>query len=166
MCRIIVVGLGNPLRGDDGMGWYAVDRLAEIFHEKEIEFVKCRELMPEFSEKISKAKYVLFIDASVKSEGITQKGKGETIGEMKIVASENHSSVETHQLDPGGLLAFSSALYGKTPEGIMLTVKGESFEYVEKLSKKVQQSVLSLITRAREILNQWRENLQVETRGR
>jgi hydrogenase maturation protease len=156
---IVVIGLGDPLRGDDGLGWYAVDRLAETFHSKDIEFLKYRELLPEVSEKISRAEYVLFVDASVKSQATEQKGKGGAIDEMKIVPSENNSSLETHKLDPAGLLAFSSALYGKAPEAIMLMARGESFEYHEGISKGVQRAAQLLVNRACEIANNWLEEL-------
>ena len=117
--------------------------------------------MPEVSEKISRAEYVLFVDASIKSEAAEQKGNGVPIDEMKIVPSENGASLETHKLDPAGLLAFASALYGKTPESIMLMVEGESFDYHEGISEGVQRATQLLVNRACEITNDWLEELQV-----
>ena len=150
---IIVVGIGNTLRGDDGIGWYAVDQLADAINNKDIEFLKCRELMPEISEKISKAKYVLFIDAD--SESVNGQ-----VNETYITPIESYPSLETHQLDPAGLLAFSTALYGNTPKAVMLTTRGESFEYGEKLSEAVREAAQSLISRAHAKLNEWCQNLQ------
>ncbi len=163
MSKVIIIGCGNPLRGDDGIGWYAVDRLAESHKQTDFEFIKCRELLPEISEKISEAKYVLFIDAAVDSG---EQLSHDAVGEKNIAPAENFPSLDTHQLDPGGLLAFSAALYGNIPEAVMLTVKGKSFEYREGISDEVQQDVLSLISRAHEILNKWSEELQAESCSR
>ena len=145
---VIVIGLGNPLRGDDGIGWNAVDQIAESIKSIGLEFIKCRELMPELSEKISKAKYVLFLDAAVDT------GNGE-IAESQINPSENYPSLETHQLDPAGLLAFSKALFGRTPHAVILTVSGGSFEYYEGLSEKAHAGVQLLVKRACEIISNW-----------
>jgi hydrogenase maturation protease len=145
---IIVIGLGNPLRGDDGIGWYAIDRLTNSMNNSNIEFVKCRELLPEISEKISKAKYVLFIDAAVDTDN------GEIV-ERQVDPAENYPSLETHQLDPAGILSFSKALYGRIPSAVMLTVSVESFEFHEGLSEKGHAGVELLVKRACEILGKW-----------
>ena len=29
MGRVLIIGYGNPLRGDDGFGWHAAERLRE-----------------------------------------------------------------------------------------------------------------------------------------
>jgi len=145
---IIVIGVGNPLRGDDGVGWYAVDRLMELFKSSEIEFIKCRELLPEISETISQRKFVIFIDVAVDTEsGI--------VAEKKVAPAKNFSSLETHQLDPAGILAFSKALYGNVPKAMMLTVRGESFVYHEGLSKEVRDVSDKLVQRAKGILKKW-----------
>lgn len=145
---IMVIGLGNPLRGDDGIGWCAVDRIAESVKSRDIEFLKYRELMPEISERVSKAKSVLFIDAAVYSDG-------EQLDERNVIPAEDYPSLETHQLDPAGLLAFSKALYGNAPEAVIMTVGGESFEYHEELSERAQAGMELLVNRACEILLTW-----------
>jgi len=155
MQRIIVIGIGNPLRGDDGIGWYTVDRLEESLESREIEFTKCVELTPEFSEKISRSKFALFIDSRVESQEAEIK-------EEHIVPAEVFPALETHRLDPAGILAFSRSLYGKIPEAIMLTVEGKSFEYGEEISLETEQRVESLLVRAREILNDWLQKLRIE----
>jgi hydrogenase maturation protease len=148
---IIVIGCGNPLRGDDGVGWYAVDQLAETVTDGKIEFVKCRELTPEFSEKLRDVKYALFVDASVEAES-------GVVNEESVIPKDNFSSLESHKLGPAGLLAFSNALYGNIPKAMMLSVKGESFGYGEDISDTVRTVAEKLVFRAKEILNIWLNN--------
>jgi len=33
MPHTLIIGYGNPLRGDDGFGWHAALRLREIVHD-------------------------------------------------------------------------------------------------------------------------------------
>jgi len=145
MSEIVVIGCGNPLRGDDGVGWYAVDLLEKAFKDSEIKFLKCRELMPELSADLNEAGFVLFIDASVNTQA-------HTVEETVVTPEGNLSAVETHQLNPAGLLAFTGALYENMPDAIMLTVKGESFEYGERLSDSLVASAVELVDRADDIL--------------
>jgi len=145
---ILVIGLGNPLRGDDGIGWYAVDRISELTEAGDIEFLKCRELMPEISERVSKVKRVLFLDAAVG----TERGK---VTEKQVYSSEEYPPLATHHLDPAGLLAFSKALYGSAPRAVVMTVSGESFEYHNGLSEGAQGDARLLVNRACEILDKW-----------
>ncbi len=159
---IIVIGCGNPLRGDDGVGWYAVDQLSESYTDGKIEFVKCRELTPEFSEKFLGIKYALFVDASLSRKRDIGEAERGVVSEESVVPEGNFPSLESHQLGPAGLLAFSGALYGNIPKAVMLSVKGESFGYGEDISGDVRRAVRLLLARACEILNKWMKELQIE----
>jgi hydrogenase maturation protease len=144
--KIVVVGIGNPLCGDDGVGWYAVDKLAEDVKSANVEFIKCCELTPELSEKLSDAKFILFVDANRQVEaGI--------ICEELLVPDSSLSSLDSHRLSPKNLLAYSHALYGRFPEAIMMSIGAESFEYGEALSRVVLEGCDKLTVRCKTILN-------------
>jgi hydrogenase maturation protease len=148
MADIVVIGCGNPLRGDDGIGWMAVDELAGPFSGKNIRFLKCRELTPELSEELRRAKYALFIDASV------EPGSG-TVRESDLLPAGG--AFDTHKLDPAGLLSLSEAIYGNSPRSVLLSLKGESFGYEERLSRSAADSMSFLVSRAGDILRGWTE---------
>ena len=65
MARALIIGYGNPLRGDDGLGWRAAEQLAEIIPQSEAEVIACHQLTPELAEPISRARLVIFIDMSL-----------------------------------------------------------------------------------------------------
>src|SRR5579863_2441204 len=67
MSRTLIIGIGNPLRGDDGLGWRAVESLRQIASLQEVETVTCHQLTPEMAESVSRAERVVFIDAYVGS---------------------------------------------------------------------------------------------------
>jgi hydrogenase maturation protease len=64
MARVLIIGFGNPLRGDDGFGWHAAQRLCERLGSPDVQVIACHQLTPELAEDIGAAERVLFIDAA------------------------------------------------------------------------------------------------------
>jgi hydrogenase maturation protease len=62
MARVLIVGYGNPLRGDDGLGWHAAEALRAALPEAEI--LAVHQLTPELAEDASRAELVIFLDAA------------------------------------------------------------------------------------------------------
>ena len=65
MARVLILGCGNPLRGDDGVGWHAAERLLKRSAELDATIKSCHQLTPELAEPVSKAERVIFIDARI-----------------------------------------------------------------------------------------------------
>nr|MDQ2730551.1 hydrogenase maturation protease [Armatimonadota bacterium] len=68
MSGALVIGYGNPLRRDDGLGPMAAQRLAALADPLRVQVLTPYQLSPELAEPISQARFVLFIDAS--EEGV------------------------------------------------------------------------------------------------
>ena len=64
MRRSLVVGVGNPLREDDGVGWH----LAEALAQTGVPTHTCHQLLPELAAELSQVDLVLFVDA--RAEGL------------------------------------------------------------------------------------------------
>ncbi len=148
MPDILVIGCGNPLRGDDGVGWYCVDELMKSMKGYDIEFVKCRELTPELSEELSRANFALFIDSSVEDGD-------DLVRQDELLPSRSDGWFDTHRLEPSGLLSLSEAIYGNVPRSFLLSVRGQSFEYEERISDAAADSIGELVSRAHSILMRW-----------
>jgi hydrogenase maturation protease len=141
MPKILIIGWGNPLRGDDGVGWRAAERLAELLAGRDAAVRVSHQLLPEYAEEISRSQIVIFIDAAC--------GNIST-GEVRIERVEPRRSPNaafSHQMDPPALLGMSEALYGRCPEAIFFTVAGRSFGYGEKLSAEVESQLPALLER-------------------
>ena len=65
MKRPLVIGYGNPLRQDDGIGWRAADLLESYLPAGSIDIRRKHQLTPELSDLISDASLVIFLDASI-----------------------------------------------------------------------------------------------------
>jgi hydrogenase maturation protease len=145
MPHTLIIGYGNPLRGDDGFGWHAALRLREIVHDDGIEILAVHQLTPELMDPISRARRVIFIDAAV----------GDDAGKLTVAALETTggpAGVFTHFATPAALLEGARSLYGAKPEALLITVVGLDFELGEELSEPVQLALESAGTKIRELL--------------
>jgi hydrogenase maturation protease len=133
--RILILGYGNPLRGDDGFGCHAARRLAAAIQDPNIEVRECHQLTPELAEPVSQAAHVILIDAA--REG--------PVGELRREAVDPEAAgAFTHHLTPSGLMACARELYGRTPQATLFTAAGASFDYTMDLSDPVEAAVLEV----------------------
>jgi hydrogenase maturation protease len=144
VARALVIGYGNPLRSDDGVGWIAARRLSEQLPATDIEVLYRHELTPELAEAISAAQLVVFLDASAKH----------LPGEVKcqeLWPSPSHPAF-SHQLSATQLLELASDLYGAVPRAYLFSVGGASFEVGNTLSPEVAQALPGLLEHVSKIV--------------
>jgi len=133
----LIIGYGNPLRGDDGFGWHAAVRLQGLIHDDGIEILPVHQLTPELMDPISRVRRVIFIDAAV----------GEDAGKLTVTtlaATGGAPPAFTHFATPAALLEGARSLYGAKPEALLVTVVGLDFEIGERLSEPVRLALESL----------------------
>jgi hydrogenase maturation protease len=140
--RVLVIGYGNPLRGDDGIGWNAANALAETVQDDRVRIVACTQLTPELAESMSRADRVIFIDASLSlAAGQLHVGR--------LTADDRTEELWTHHLDPRTLLLCAQILYGESPEVVLITMGGASFDCRDELSPAVREQFPVLLARIR-----------------
>lgn len=139
MIHTLIIGYGNPLRGDDGLGWVATELLADMIDPARVEIITCHQLTPDLAAPISRAQQVIFIDAAV--EG--------TPGEVQVRPLTAPPTADdgtfTHHLDTAGLLELTTSLYQQTPVAHLVTVCGYDFSFREGLSDEMQASLDGVI---------------------
>ena len=65
MPATLIIGYGNPMRGDDAIGCHAARQLEQHFwNDPDVEVIAAQQLIPEMAEDISLRDFVLFLDAS------------------------------------------------------------------------------------------------------
>jgi hydrogenase maturation protease len=127
----LLIGYGNPLRCDDGVGWFLANQLYPAYQCAGVQIIAAHQLMPEMAEALSQASRVLFVDAEVG----TEPGRW-SVAPVPLESGQSLSSL-VHHLTPGQLLALAQALYGAAPAGQILTVVGADFGYGEWFSEPV-----------------------------
>jgi len=138
MGRVLIVGFGNPLRGDDGLGYAAAERL--LPGDEDVEVMAVHQLTPELAEPVSRAALVIFIDA--RRDGMPGEVRQEEVLPLAPPAFWHHVS-------PGILLGAAQAIYGHHPEAVLFSITGEEFGCREELSPVVAASLPNLLDRVR-----------------
>jgi len=141
--RVLIVGYGNPLRGDDGVGPEAARRLAAELHDPDIEILVELQLKPELAELMSRAEIAIFIDA--RADGRP--------GEVRVeeVAPGEPEQTFTHQFAPPMLLMTAQILYSKIPRTFLVSIGGENFELSEGLSDAVESAIPEVLATVRRL---------------
>ncbi len=124
MKRVLVIGYGNTLRGDDGAGVRAAEHLAAAFPG--MECVCSTELQLEMSETISRHDDVFFLDASTTAAGLTCR---------PLEPSPAMPPVASHALSPELLLSFCRQLYHRLPlRSTLIEIPAFEFDFSETFS--------------------------------
>ena len=132
---MLIIGYGNPLRGDDGVGWRVAEAARAALPEGAATVLTVHQLTPELAEPISRAGRVVFVDAAAAGEpGTVNCFALEEAGKLPALQG-------THQTTPDALLAMAGELFGRRPPATMVTIVGESFEVSEALTPVVVAAV-------------------------
>jgi hydrogenase maturation protease len=139
MVQTLIIGYGNPLRGDDCLGWEAAELLAGMVRNDTVEVLAVHQLSPELAESISEAEQVIFIDASHEGQPGTWK--------CEPIWPATESNALGHHFTPGGLLACAQAIFNASPAAFLISVAGGSFEYGETLTPPVATALPEVVRR-------------------
>jgi hydrogenase maturation protease len=157
--RTLIIGYGNADRQDDGVAWHVISGIARrlgrpvphapedgIFpEEQETDLWYVLQLAPEMSEEFSHYERICFVDAHTGniSEEIL----------LQPVESSPAASAFTHHMTPATLMALTVAIYQKTPEAKLLSIRGYKFGFARELSPETA----ALAKEAVGVLWQWIE---------
>lgn len=118
----LLLACGNPLRGDDGVGWKIAEAVEHDPGFADVKVVVVQQFTPELSELLRDADVVVFVDASASEEP-------GAVRSVAVQAAEQVPQALTHHLPPASLLALTGYLYGRIPgRAHAVTVGASSFE--------------------------------------
>jgi len=124
MKRTLVIGIGNTIRGDDGVGIRVAEQLADRYTGFDVLCV--HQLSPEHAETITQYDRVVVLDASVTTD---------TLRVTPLRADAGMRLPRTHDVTPAGILALAAALYHTTPpEAVLVEIPASSCDFSEQLS--------------------------------
>ena len=123
MPDVLVIGYGNPLRGDDGVGCVVAEEVAKRMCDpgSRVQVVACHQLNPEMAEAVADTHAVIFVDASVKVP------PGQV--SVNVVMPDRFSpAMPTHSLEPPALLATAAELFGQAPPATAVLIGAASVD--------------------------------------
>lgn len=146
MARVLILGYGNPMRSDDGLGWQVAVELFRTNRSPELEILPCHQLTPELAPAVSRAETVVFVDCE----------QGDNPGEIccREVLPESGSVSLTHHLTPGALLTVGSELFGACPRAYLLSMQGENYSAGDSFSAPVSRRLGDLKTKLRQLIQE------------
>ncbi|HET8841077.1 MAG TPA: hydrogenase maturation protease [Ktedonobacteraceae bacterium] len=138
--RPLILGIGNPLRSDDGLGQAVAERLAQAV-DLDCDIRTVQQLTPELAQYLAGAGFVIMIDASREGEPGAVR-----ISSLALSTLQPTGGIGAHHLTPEDLARFTTALYGRCPPVMIISVTGVNFELGEHLSPIVAGQVSHIST--------------------
>ncbi len=129
--RRLVIGIGNPSRGDDALGPLMIERL-EALGLPDTEWLTDFQLQVEYALDLEGRAEVIFVDAAA---------QGPAPYAFAPVEAAADASVTSHALSPQALLAACARLAVAPPKAFLLAVRGYGFELGAPLSPGARQNL-------------------------
>ncbi len=136
MDRALLIGYGNTLRSDDGIGPRVARELAE---DKRTTVVQAVQLLPEHIEMAARADCVVLVDAAADLDA------GVLRCEQVALVPSDGPLLDLHDLSPKGLVRAVAQLYDARPEVWLVSVGAASFELGEALSPVVEAALPEIV---------------------
>lgn len=142
--KLVIMGIGNDIRGDDGIGPYIVENIKHL-ESSNVSILNVTTAPENFTGKIRKIDptHIIIVDAVIMNEGP---------GKIKIVKKEEVAgvSISTHSMS---LSYFVNYLELEKPYNILfIGIEPESMELGQGLSPLVKSSSDEIINIFTEIL--------------
>ncbi len=140
----LLIGYGNPGRGDDGLGpafatWAAEQALPGLT------VITDFQLKVEHAMAVAKARRVLFVDSSVDCP------EGSTLAPL---APSQAFKIDSHRLHPAAVLSLANLMFDATPPAFLLAIGGTSFDILrDGLSAEAESN----LARAKDLFQSWFE---------
>ncbi len=136
---LLLIGVGNPLRGDDGAGPLLAERIAPLLGQGgcAVRTLIVHQPTPELALEVAQEDVcvVVFVDA--------RAGQDDEVPMLTRVLEGAAPTNATHVLTPGAVLTYAARLYDRRPPAWLLTIPGRDFGFGSALSPAVASLVES-----------------------
>lgn len=139
----LVIGYGNTLRGDDGIGPSVAGEVAALGLSG-VRVMVVHQLTPELAADLADARGAVFVDSKVCVGPTT----------VERIEAAPTGSVMTHAADPRGLMALCEAIYQRCPESWLVTAPGIDFGFHDGLSPIGRESTREAIACIERVLRE------------
>jgi hydrogenase maturation protease len=120
MKTVLIIGYGNTLRGDDGVGCQIAETVAN-WQIHQVRSIAVQQLLPELAVAMANVDIVIFIDAMAVVDSLTPNIK------ITLLDPDYDATFSTHIITPQLLLSLVQRLYSKTPDAYLLTIPAINF---------------------------------------
>ena len=128
---LLVIGYGNTLRRDDGVGPRVAEAVAALALPG-VRALACPLLTPELADPVSRARVAIFVDAAVDAPREVQ---------LRPLEPSESSQLMAHAADPRTMLALARDVYGHVPKAWWLTIPVVKLGFGEELSPEARRGL-------------------------
>lgn len=136
--RVLVIGYGNVLRTDDGVGWHIAEAVAADPRLTGVDVLRVQQLTPDLACDLSEADLAILVDAD----------HGADPGTWRVVdapdpgaTGQTDTGAWSHHVAPGTLLGLARELYGHAPRLVIVGVGVASLDVGEGLTPALRSAV-------------------------
>lgn len=120
----LLLGVGNTLRGDDGVGIRIAEAARVRFPHLDVQCV--HGLSPELADTIAQYDLVIIVDASVATASLRAS---------EVTPAASGERIQAHTMSPAGVLGLAQVLCSRVPAlTVLIEVPAVSCDYCEELS--------------------------------
>jgi hydrogenase maturation protease len=147
---VLVIGYGNTLRRDDGVGVRAAELMAADPRFAGVEVLTAYQLTPELSLDLGTASLVIFVDADVRGlpgaidvrELRAGAGPGAAVDLLRPPGPERaDQGASSHHVGADEVLALARELTGASPRAVAVGIGVADLELGEGLSAPVESAL-------------------------
>jgi hydrogenase maturation protease len=141
--RILIIGYGNEVRGDDGVGLRVAEAL-EALTLPGVDVVAAHQLTPDLAAPIAEASMVVFADALPSAE--------DAAVEVFEIRPEPKSGFSLHTGGPSALLALARSVYGRAPKAWCVAIPAVKFDFGFTLTQTARRGVEEAVASIRRLV--------------
>ena len=132
----LIIGYGNDLRGDDGVGPQVAKAVAD-WHLPAVKALAVQQLLPELAADMAQVEHVIFVDACGQ-RGTSTLQLAPVVTNKKALTHYGALPLN-HTCDPLALLTLTQTLYGRHPQAWLLQIPIEHCDLGRSFSTTAQQ---------------------------
>lgn len=146
MFKSLVIGYGNSLRSDDGIG-LEVAQIVAGWELPEVRSLCQHQLTPELAAELAQVDLAIFVDACQSAD--------KSAVEVHSLEPSNSVDFKSHFSNPEAILGLTQALFGKCPQARWVIVPGTNFELGESLSPLAKLGIKQALKQIRNLLEKY-----------
>lgn len=157
MVKSLVIGYGNDLRGDDGIGTQ-IAQIVASWHLPEVRSLPLHQLFPELAADLAGVDLAIFVDAcrAVDRDAV----------ELYPLKPLDTTKLESHFSDPIAILSLTQSIYEQCPQAWWVVVPGVNFALGDRLSVLARDGISQALIQIKNLISAANSQTEVTSRGK
>jgi hydrogenase maturation protease len=135
---VLIVGYGNPLRGDDGLGLRAATLLADDPRLGRAQVIWRHQLTPDLAADFKDSALVVLID-------VDAAAPAGAVSVLRVDPTHGTAGPSSHHVEPSELMALARELWGAAPAVFIVSAGASTFDVGDGISPEVERALPEIV---------------------